>query len=172
MQKLTTLFFLLLISSAVITDEGEHISEEQFDELQKEAEMEEMFDKNGEHEAYLNQATFLEEYKKEKSSFPEVEAARNFFPTEDYTISRERYSVLLNMFLDGTVHDMEIHEDIREEAIKQIQEHSEEYLSTVKGELEEFMLNDFIEDAIEAKYHDWLDKTYPEIDPEIEGEDL
>lgn len=173
-MKTTTLFLttLLLLSISFTKQEDTPLTDEQLEKLEKESKRSEQEEATTEEPEYLNRKTFMEEYNKSESEFPEVEASRRFFPEEDEKISRERYAVLLKMFVDGSIHDMEIHEDIRDEANKQIEEHIEEFLTRKKDHVDEFGLEDYIEDAIEAKYHQWLEKAYPEIDPEIEGEDL
>jgi tRNA(Ser,Leu) C12 N-acetylase TAN1 len=120
---------------------------------------------------YLNEKTFFEQYARKKSDLPEVEVARKYFPTAEAVISRERYESLIMMFLDGTVHEEEIDEDIREEAKSQLKEHLDVYMKTVRKGQEEFTLRNYFEDTIQAKFHKWQEKTYPEVDPEIEGED-
>jgi hypothetical protein len=110
--------------------------------------------------------TFMAEYNSESPEHPEVKIAKRYFPTEESTVVTERYKSLLKMYMDGTVHETPIDEDIREEALKQLEEFIDEYIDS-NGK-DEYGLKDLFADYFEGKFHDWVDREHPETDPEIE----
>ncbi len=145
--------------------EGEVYTESELLERQNEAEA-----LKETHPGLFTKETFFKEYDLEKPKHVEVVMAKKYFPTRKSIIDKERYLGLLKMYMDGTVHDEEIDEDIREEAHAQIQEFVEEYVKHVAEHKTDFTVDDLFEDFIAGKFHDWLKKTHPEDDPEIEGD--
>lgn len=126
------------------------------------------------HEAdppYFNNVTFFAEFADKSSKFPEIVYARRYFKSTEDMISKERYSALLRLYLDGTVHDELIDEVIREEAHARIEEHLEEYLRIEKAGREEFSVNDLFLDIIIGHFHDWEDKAHPDKHPKIDIDD-
>lgn len=113
---------------------------------------------------------FFAEYNSANPTHVEVVMAKKYFPTRDTTIDQERYRVLLKMYMDGTVHDEEIDEDIREEAHAQIQEFVDEFIQLESATKNEFTVDDLFDDFLGGKFHDWLKKAHPQDDPEIEGD--
>jgi hypothetical protein len=57
-----------------------------------------------------------------------IQTVKHFFTDKEIRLSRERYGALLMMLMDGTAHDEEIDEDIREEATSQIKDFVVAYL--------------------------------------------
>ena len=106
-----------LLSQAIIckdTDEllpGEEWTEEE--KLIREQEAEEL--KQAQASMWTREQ-FFAEYDTKNPEHPEVSIAKKYFPTRSTSINKERYMGLLKMYMDGTVHDEEIDEDIREEA--------------------------------------------------------
>ena len=136
------------------TDEEKYIREQEAEELkQAKASM-------------WTREQFFAEYDTERPEHPEVSIAKKYFPTRTSSINKERYMGLLKMYMDGTVHDEEIDEDIREEAHAQIEEFVEGYIATVDQNKEEFTVEDLFEDFIAGKFHDWVDKHHPQEDEE------
>ena len=119
---------------------------------------------------YFTRESFFYEYDKATSKYPEVVTAKKFLPTRTTTIDKDRYKSLLKTYMDGTVHDQEIDEDIREEAHKQLEIFVENYVDDVAADKNDFTIEDLYTDYIAGKFHEWLDKSHPEIDHEIEPE--
>jgi hypothetical protein len=112
--------------------------------------------------------SFFAEYDQESPEHPEVKMAKKYFPTRETTINVERYKTLLKMYMDGTVHDEEIDEDIREEAHAQLEEFVEAFIDQEAKEKDEFTVEDLFTDFIGGAFHEWLDKAHPQHDDEIE----
>jgi hypothetical protein len=174
-MKLTKLILLLIAVFCIFTSpvtakdsddplaSGEEFTEDELAERAQEAE--ELKNANAD---YFDKESFFKEYNQESPEHPEVKMAKKYFPTEDTTIDKERYKVLLKMYMDGTVHDEEIDEDIREEAHKQLEEFVEAFIEAEAKEKDEFTVHDLFDDFIGGKFHDWLDKAHPENDSDIE----
>lgn len=174
-MKFTKTLLLILLAICLFTqstyckdsDEplasGEEYTEDEKGEREKEAEELKNTDPQ-----YFTRETFFAEYEKENPEHPEVKMAKKYFPTKETTINKERYKVLLKMYMDGTVHDEEIDEDIREEAHRQIEEFVDQFIEAESKEKEEFTVEDLFTDFIGGKFHEWLDQQHPENDSDIE----
>ena len=113
---------------------------------------------------------FLKEFSRKRGRVAEVRAAKRFFRTTEATISRERYAMLLKLYVDGTVHDQPMDPEIAEEAGKQLEEYIEEYLALKKKEKRGFSVDDLFEDMIAGEFHSWLDVAHPEDSDEQDDE--
>jgi len=118
------------------------------------------------HPDMFTRETFFAEYDTASPTHPEVKMAKRYFPTKDSSIDKERYKSLMKMFMDGTVHENPIDEDIREEAHKQLEEFLDQFVDS--KEKDEFTIEDLFSDYIEGKFHDWVDLEHPQSDPDIE----
>jgi hypothetical protein len=88
--------------------------------------------------------------------------AKKYFPTRTTSIDKLRYKSLFKMYMDGTVHDEEIDEDIREAAHEQIEGFVEQYVNETSADKDEFFVEDLFLDFIDGKFHDWVEKTHPD----------
>ena len=122
---------------------------------------------------YFTEEVFYKEFKNPDSKHEEILTARRYFKSDKDTIDKERYKALLKLYMDGTVHDMPIDEEIREQAHLQIEERIDEYFEKKMAERDEFTIHDLFLDGIGDRYHNWLDSRYPEHHHILEtGEDL
>lgn len=174
-MKLTRTILFGLLATCLITqssfcrdsDEPLASNEEYTEDEKAEREQEAESLKNANAD-YFTRESFFKEYDSESPEHPEVVMAKKYFPTRDTTIDKERYKTLLKMYMDGTVHDEEIDEDIREEAHKQLEEFVDSFIDQEAKEKDEFTIEDLFNDFIGGAFHDWLDKYHPENDSDIE----
>ena len=156
-----------LLTQAVIckrSDDDELLPGEEYTEEEKLIREQEAEELKKAQASMWTREQFFAEYDTEKPEHPEVSIAKKYFPTRTSTINKERYMGLLKMYMDGTVHDEEIDEDIREEAHAQIEEFVEGYIASLDSNKEEFTIEDLFEDFIAGKFHEWVDKNHPQED--------
>merc|ERR1712032_383086 len=126
-----------------------------------------------EYKPYFTEEEFYREFNNPDSKHEEILTARRYFKTDKDVIDKERYKALLKLYMDGTVHDMPIDEEIREEAHLQIEERIDEYFEKKMADRDEFTIHDLFLDGVSDRYHNWLDQRYPEHHHILEtGEDL
>ena len=122
---------------------------------------------------YFTEEVFYREFNNPDTKHEEILTARRYFKTDKDVIDKDRYKALLKLYMDGTVHDMPIDKEIREEAHLQIEERIDEYFEKKMTEQDEFTIHDLFLDGVGDRYHDWLDQRYPEHHHILEtGEDL
>jgi hypothetical protein len=125
-----TTCILALLATQVLTNsrtdlhKDDHLTEEQMDALEREAK------KQAKHETDERPATIpyseflhllfdnerLTKSQKKLIDEQSISTIKHFYTSRDERLSRERYGALLMMMMDGSAHDEEIDEDIREEA--------------------------------------------------------
>ena len=164
------LLALLIISMMTVPAFCEEQQDQQQEEEQEapypnEEDAEELHDV---HDDEFTRESFFAEYDKEESDHPEVHVAKKFFPTRETTIDKERFIGLLKLYTDGTVHDEEIDEDIREEAHRQIQEWCVNFMNEKYAEQEQFTIEDLFRIMFDREFLEWVELNHPLGDQDIE----
>lgn len=115
-----------------------------------------------------SETEFYKLYENPTDEHPEIVIAKRYFPTKEATVDKERYKVILKVYIDGTVHEQEIDPAIAQEAHLQMEEWVDKYVETEKKEAERFTLHDLFKDIVQGDLHQWIERVFPENDPDIE----
>jgi hypothetical protein len=138
---LIALLASILLSSVFSIKRGErlkhHLTDEQMKALQEEAKYQSEIEKDFKPPRILNYPEFVgrmySETKPTKKQLTELDqetimTVKHFFSDKSVKLSKERYGALLIMLMDGTAHDQDIDEDIRDVAIEKIKDYVTTYL--------------------------------------------